>query len=106
MQDFKQRLLGDGVLHEELEHCGDLVAVDQAVFVVLLDDDLWGFDADVLGGDLQHVGQGVGEIGADERHDRIAVDPIHPLGFGSSVGGVLTGEGVDAEARDLFLKCF
>ena len=106
LQDAEQRFLADGVLHVKLQVRRDLVAVDQAVFVVLLDDHLGGLHACILAGDAQHFLQCTLEVASDQRHDGVAVDAVQTLGFGSSVGHVLLRQRVDAEAADLVLQCF
>ena len=103
LEDGEEGFLADGALHEELEVGGYLVAVEEAVFVVAGDGDGGGFDADVLGGDGEHFGDGAFQVAGDDGHDGVAVDAIHAFGFGGRVGDVLGGEGVDAEAGDLVL---
>ena len=104
LEDGEEGFLADGALHEELEVGGDLVAVEEAVFVVAGDGDGGGFDADVLGGDGEHFGDGAFQVAGDDGHDGVAVDAIHALGFGGGVGDVLGGEGVDAEAGYLVFE--
>ena len=104
LEDGEQGALGDGALHVELQVGGDLVAVEEAVFVVAGDGDGGRFDADVGGGEREDFGDGAFEVAGDDGHDGVAVDAIHALGFGGRVGDVLLGERVDAEAGDLVFE--
>ena len=104
LEDREEGAQGDGLLHVELQVGRDLVAVEQAVFVVAGDRDGGGFDADVRGGDFEYFGYGAFQVARDDSHDGVAVDAIHALGFGGRVGDVLLGERVDAQAGDLVFE--
>ena len=60
LQDAQQRFLADHVLHVELQHRRDLVAVEQPVLVILGDGDLRLFHAGVGRGDADDLLDGAG----------------------------------------------
>ena len=79
LEDGDEGAVADRLLHEELEVGGDLVAVEEAVFVVAGDRDGGGFDAGVGGGEGEDFGDGAFEVAGNDGHDGVAVDAIHAL---------------------------
>ena len=47
----------------------EVAIFEEAVFVVAGDGDGGGFDADVLGGDGEHFGDGAFQVAGDDGHD-------------------------------------